>query len=82
MKYIVCFSGGHASAITAIEVVRKVGRENVILLNHDISSNVEHEDIKRFKLEVANYLGIDITYANNENISMKNETMTKKSNKL
>lgn len=66
MKYIVCFSGGHSSAIAAIETVRKFEKENVILLNHDISSEVEHEDIKRFKNEVANYLGINITYANME----------------
>lgn len=32
MKYIVCFSGGHSSAIAAIECVRKAGKENVILL--------------------------------------------------
>jgi hypothetical protein len=38
--------------------------ENVTLVNHDISSEVEHEDIKRFKVEVAEYLGIPITYAN------------------
>lgn len=64
MKHIVCYSGGHSSALVAVEVVRKYGKENVILLNHDISSEVEHEDIKRFKNEVAEYLGIDNTYAN------------------
>lgn len=64
MKHIVCYSGGHSSALVAIEVVRKYGKENVILLNHDISSHVEHEDIKRFKKEVAQYLGLEITYAN------------------
>lgn len=64
MKHIICYSGGHSSAITAIEVVRKFGNKDVILLNHNISSHVEHEDIKRFKQEVANYLGLDITYAN------------------
>lgn len=64
MKYIVCYSGGHSSALVAVEAVRKVGKENVILLNHDISSSVEHEDIKRFKNEVADFLGIKITYAN------------------
>jgi len=62
--YIVCFSGGHSSALMAIEAVRKYGKENVILLNHDISPNVEDADIKRFKREVADYLGIEITYAN------------------
>lgn len=64
MKHIVCFSGGHSSAIVAIEVVRKFGKENCILLNHDISTFTEHEDIKRFKREVSEYLGIDVTYAN------------------
>lgn len=66
MKYIVCFSGGHSSALCAIECVRKAGKENVILLNHDLSEEVEDKDIKRFKNEVAAYLGIDITYANME----------------
>lgn len=67
MKYIVCYSGGHSSGLVAIEAVRKVGKENVILLNHDISSKVEHQDIKRFKMEVADYLGIEITPANMDN---------------
>lgn len=64
MKHIVCYSGGHSSALVAIEVVRKYGKENTILLNHDISSWVENADIKRFKKEVAEYLGLEITYAN------------------
>ena len=72
MKYIVCFSGGHSSALCAIECVRKAGKENVILLNHDISSEVEDKDIKRFKQEIADYLGINITYANME--GWKNKT--------
>ncbi len=55
MKHIVCFSGGHSSGIVAIEVVRKYGNDDVILLNHDISPTVEGEDIKRFKREVADY---------------------------
>ena len=66
MKYIICYSGGHSSALCAIECVRKYGKENVILLNHNISQEVEHEDIKRFKNEVAKYLGLEITYANME----------------
>lgn len=64
MKYIVCYSGGHSSALVAIEAVRKAGKENVILLNHNISEKVEDTDIKRFKQDVANYLGLEITYAN------------------
>lgn len=64
MKYIVCYSGGKASAICLFEVIQKYGVENVIALNHNISPKVEHEDIKRFKNEVADFLGIEITYSN------------------
>lgn len=64
MKHIVCYSGGHSSAVVAIEVVAKFGKEAVVLLNHDISSWTEAADIKRFKKEVADYLGLSITYAN------------------
>jgi len=63
-KYIVCYSGGHSSALAAVETVRKVGKESVILLNHNISEEVEDIDTKRFKEEVAKYLGLEITYAN------------------
>ena len=66
MKYIVCYSGGHSSALCAIECARRAGKENVILLNHNISEEVEDKDIKRFKQEIADYLGIKITYANME----------------
>lgn len=71
MKYLVCYSGGHSSALVAIEAVRKYGKENVILLNHNISPEVEHKDIKRFKQEIADYLGLEITYANIENWESK-----------
>lgn len=67
-KHIVCFSGGHSSAIVAIEVVRKYGKENVVLLNHNIKGGkdgVEDDDIQRFKEEIADYLKLPITYANN-----------------
>ncbi len=63
-KHIVCYSGGHSSALVAIEVVRKFGKENVILLNHDIHANSEGADIKRFKNAVSDYLDVPITYAN------------------
>lgn len=66
-KYVVCYSGGHSSAICAINAVIKHGKENVILLNHDITGKVEDEDIKRFKNEVAEYLGLPITNANHKN---------------
>jgi len=68
-KHIVCYSGGHSSALVAIEVVRKYGINNVVLLNHDINPNFEHSDIKRFKREVVDYLGLPITYANCLDIS-------------
>lgn len=67
MKHIVCYSGGHSSSLVAIEVVRKHGNENVVLLNHDMHHSVEHSDIKRFKHEVADYLGLSITYASRRN---------------
>ena len=73
MKHIICFSGGQASAICAIEVVRKYGNENVILLNHNINSKVENKDIKRFKKEIADFLGLKITYANYNGILNDNE---------
>ena len=66
MKYVVCYSGGHSSAIAAIETVRRYGKENVILLNHDLNQRAEDADVKRFKQEVADYLGLKITYANME----------------
>lgn len=64
MKHIICYSGGHSSAIVAIEVTRRYGKENVILLNHDINDRVEPSDVKRFKKEVADFLKIPITYKN------------------
>ncbi|MGR2920761.1 hypothetical protein [Acinetobacter sp. 1125_18A] len=71
MKHIICYSGGHSSAITAIEVVRKFGKENVLLVNHDINSSVELEDVKRFKKEVAEYLDLKIQYVNIQNLSIE-----------
>ncbi len=59
-------SGGIHSALTCIEMVRKYGKENCLLMNHNITSRVEHPDIQRFKQEVADYLGMEITYANME----------------
>ncbi len=67
MKHVICYSGGHSSALVAVEAVRRYSKENVILLNHNITEKVEHPDIQRFKEEVANYLGLEITYANMEN---------------
>lgn len=64
MKHIALLSGGHSSGLVAIEAVRRYGKENVILLNHDLPDLVEAADIKRFKREIAGYLGMPITYAN------------------
>ena len=64
MNRIVCHSGGESSALTAIEVVRRFGKDHVILLNHDINLTVEDADIKRFKQQIADYLELPITYAN------------------
>ena len=71
MQYVVCYSGGHSSALAAVETVRRVGNENVILLNHDISSKVESIKIKKFKNQVAEYLQLPITYANCEGFEQK-----------
>lgn len=71
IMHTVCLSGGHSSAIAAIETVRKYGKENVVLLNHDISPEVEHMDIKRFKDDISNFLDIPITYANMEDWEIK-----------
>lgn len=62
--HVCCYSGGETSARVAVDVVRKYGRENVTLVNHNMHFTVEHADIKRFKVEVADYLGLPITYAN------------------
>lgn len=66
-KHIVCYSGGHSSALVALEVAKKFGTENLVLLNHDMHHSVEHEDIKRFKEEVANYIGVELTFASRRN---------------
>lgn len=63
-KHIICFSKGHSSAIVAIEVARKYGTENMILVNHDINPEKEDQDIKRFGKEVSDFLGVPITYVN------------------
>jgi 3'-phosphoadenosine 5'-phosphosulfate sulfotransferase (PAPS reductase)/FAD synthetase len=70
MRRIVCFSGGHSSALVAVEVARRYGNDEMILVNHDISAWVEDEDIKRFKAEVANYLGLQVTYVNYKGLSV------------
>ena len=61
MKHIVCYSGGHSSALVAIEVTRKFGKENTIIVNHQCK--LEDEDVERFENEIAIYLNMPITYA-------------------
>ena len=73
MKHIVCYSGGHSSALVAIEVVRKFGKDKVVLLNHDINPVVENSDIKRFKQEVALHLELPITFANHPDWDKKKD---------
>jgi 3'-phosphoadenosine 5'-phosphosulfate sulfotransferase (PAPS reductase)/FAD synthetase len=73
IKHIVCYSGGHSSALVALNVAKRYGTADLILLNHDISSFVEHQDIKRFKQEVADYLQVPITYANHKGYETKDQ---------
>lgn len=65
--HIICYSGGHSSALVALEVAKKYGSESLVLLNHDMHFSVEHADIKRFKQEVADYIGVPITFASRNN---------------
>lgn len=71
--HVVCYSGGHSSAVVAIEVARRFPDDRVVLLNHNINPQVESADIKRFKREVAAHLGIPITYANHANWDAKDQ---------
>jgi len=73
LRHICCYSGGHSSALVAIEVVRRYGKENVILMNHDIAAISESADIKRFKQEIADYLGVEITYCNAPHWELKDQ---------
>lgn len=58
-KHIVQFSGGAGSAVAAKLVIDEFGTEDVVLLFHDTLA--EHPDAKRFREEVAAYLGVPIT---------------------
>lgn len=73
MKHIVCFSGGESSAIVALEVAERFGKENVVLINHNITPRSELADVKRFKKEVSKHIGIDITYANHPDWQTKDQ---------
>ena len=63
-RHVVLFSGGHASARVALMVAARYGTNGLVLLNHDINPRAEHDDVKRFKREVAAHIGVPITYAN------------------
>lgn len=73
MKHVHCFSGGEGSAESAVECFNRFGRNDMILLNHDINPSVEDADIKRFKIEVADYLKLPITYANMDGWDKKDQ---------
>ena len=68
-KYVVCYSGGRSSSECALSVAKKYGAENVILLNHDINATIEQACTKKLKQDVADYLGLEITYANHNDWS-------------
>lgn len=67
-RHVVRFSGGHSSALVAVEVVRRYGTNGVVLLNHDINPRVEDPDVKRFKREIAAALGLPITQADHPDV--------------
>lgn len=67
MQHIVCYSGGHSSALVALDVAKRFGKKNLVLLNHDMHFSVEHADIKRFKRDVAEHIGVPLTFANRRN---------------
>ena len=58
-KYIVSYSGGIGSAITAQKVVDKYGADNTILLFAD--TNMEDGDLYRFNEDISLLLNIPIT---------------------
>lgn len=62
--HVATLSGGLGSALASIEVARRYGTNGLVLLNHDIHPRAEAADVKRFKREVADYIGVPITYAN------------------
>lgn len=69
MKYVICYSGGQSSSECALSVAKKYGAENVILLNHDINPKIEQSCTKKLKSDVAEYLGLEVTYANHKDWS-------------
>ena len=73
MTHLICYSGGHSSARVAMNVAKKYPNDKIILLNHNINSEVEDMDIQRFKEEVADKLNLEITYANYKGILDKDK---------
>jgi hypothetical protein len=63
MKHIVSFSGGMGSFAEAVACVQKFGRENVTLLFAD--TNIEDEDLHRFKNDTVSLLGCELVELNN-----------------
>lgn len=59
MKQIVMFSGGASSSYLAKLVIDEYGKENTILLH--TPTGAESPDADRFRKEVAEYLGMEIT---------------------
>ena len=58
--HVAMFSGGASSAYVAYHMVQTYGKENCILFF--TNTLWEHEDNYRFMHEVADYLGLEITY--------------------
>ena len=52
----------------AVEITQTMGIKGITRIEE--FKEVEHADVKRFKQEVADYLGLPITYANYKNASM------------
>lgn len=71
--HVSCHSGGETSGIVGYEMVKQFGAENCILINHNINPWVEHWDIKRFKQEMSNKVGVPITYANHPDWETKDQ---------
>lgn len=59
MKHIIQFSGGAASSYVAWLIAQKYDKKDIILLFHD--TKTEHEDAYRFRKQVSEFIGIEIT---------------------
>ena len=59
MKHIILFSGGASSSYMAWLVAQEVSKEDIVLLH--TPTGAEHPDADRFRQEVADYIGIEIT---------------------